>query len=420
MPNLLKIKRGTRAQLDAAVTANTLNLGEPYLISDEGRIAVGTGSNSYAAFLKNTEMPVLDADLTAIAALTGTGLARRIGVDTWALDASVFLTANQTISLSGDVTGSGATAITVTLASVGTAGTYTKVTTDAKGRVTAGTTLVAADIPTLTAAKISDFDTQVRTSRLDQLAAPIGSVDFNSQRLTGVADPTGAQDGATKGYVDSVAQGLDAKASVRTATTANITLSGAQTIDGISVVATDRVLVKNQTLPEQNGIYLVSATAWSRTTDADTWNELISAFTFVEEGATLADTGWVSSANAGGTLGVTTFSFVQFSSAGNYAGGAGLVLTGNTFDVVGTAGRITVAADSVDIATNYVGQSSITTLGTISTGVWNGTAVTAAFGGTGLTAVLTGLVKGNGTIYSAATEGTDYLSSNSTVDGGTF
>jgi len=421
MANILKIKRGTKTQIDTAGTNNQLIQGEPYLITDEGRLAVGLTSATYSAFAKTTEVQPLDGDLTAIAALTGTsGILRKTADNTYSLDTSTYLTGNQTITLSGDVSGSGTTAITVTLASVGTAGTYTKVTTDAKGRVTSGTTLSASDIPTLTAAKISDFDTQVRTNRLDQMGAPTAAVALNSQRITGLADPTGAQDAATKAYVDGVAQGLDAKASVHVATTANITLSGIQTIDGVLLVADDRVLVKNQTTTSQNGIYVAAAGAWSRATDADTWNELISAFTFVEEGTTQADTGWVSTVNAGGTLGVTAVAFAQFSSAGTYLAGNGLTLTGNTFDVGGTAGRITVSADAIDIASTYVGQNTITTLGTISTGVWNGTAIAVAYGGLGLTAAVTGLLKGNGTSYSAATEGTDYLSSNSTIDGGTF
>jgi hypothetical protein len=421
MANILKIKRGTKTQIDTAGTNNQLIQGEPYLITDEGRLAVGLTSATYSAFAKTTEVQPLDGDLTAIAALSGTsGILRKTGDNTYSLDTSTYLTGNQTITLSGDVSGSGTTAITVTLASVGTAGTYTKVTTDAKGRVTSGTTLSASDIPTLTAAKISDFDTQVRTNRLDQMSAPTAAVALNSQRITGLADPTGAQDAATKAYVDGVAQGLDAKASVHVATTANITLSGIQTIDGVLLVADDRVLVKNQSTVSQNGIYVVAAGAWSRSADADVWNDLISAFTFVEEGTVNGDTGWVSTANAGGTLGVTDVSFVQFSSAGTYLAGNGLTLTGSTFDVGGTAGRITVSADAIDIASTYVGQTSITTLGTISTGVWNGTAIGVAYGGLGLTAAVTGLLKGNGSAYSAAVAGTDYLSPDSTIDGGTF
>lgn len=422
MANLLKIKRGTRAQLDAAVTANTLNQGEPYLITNEGRIAIGTGSNTYEVFAKSSEVAgVLDGDLAAIAALTGTGILKRTGTDTWTLDTSTYLTANQSISITGDISGTGSTAITTTLATVNSnVGTFTKLTVNAKGLVTAATSLTASDIPTLTAAKISDFDTQVRTSTVAQLAAPAAALAMNSQKITGLAEPTQAQDAATKNYVDSVAQGLDAKASVRAATTANITLSGAQTIDGVSVVANDRVLVKNQTTTTENGIWVASASSWSRATDADSWNELVSAFVFVEEGTVNADTGWVSTVNAGGTIGSTAVAFTQFSAAGAYTAGTGMTATGNTFNVIGTADRITANADSIDIASTYVGQTTITTLGTVATGTWNATAIGVTKGGTGLTAAITGLLKGNGTTYSAATAGTDYLDPNSTIDGGTF
>lgn len=246
--------------------------------------------------------------------------------------------------------------------------------------------LVAADIPTLTAAKISDFDTQVRTNRLDQMAAPTASVSLNSQKITNLATPTADSDAATKGYVDSVAQGLDPKQSAHVASTANIaTLSGLLTIDGVTLVAGDRVLVKNQTTASQNGIYVAASTAWSRAADMDNWDEVPNAFVFVEEGSTQADTGWVCTSNQGGTLNTTAITWAQFSGAGTYIAGNGLTLTGNTFAVGGTANRISVTSTAVDIASTYVGQTSITTLGTIVTGTWNGTTIAVANGGTGAT-----------------------------------
>jgi hypothetical protein len=236
----------------------------------------------------------------------------------------------------------------------------------------------------------------VLATRLDQFVPPNVDVSWNSHKITNLLDPTNAQDAATKGYVDSLAQGLDNKASVRAATTADITLSGTQTIDGVALIVGDRVLVKDQTTQSQNGIYVVTSGAWARAADADSWNELVSAYTFVESGTVNADNGFTCTVDPGGTIGTTAVTWTQFSGAGQITAGAGLTKTGNTIDVVGTTNRITVAADSIDIAATYVGQTSITTLGTITTGTWNGAVIGVAYGGTGAT-TLTGYVKGAGT-----------------------
>jgi hypothetical protein len=220
---------------------------------------------------------------------------------------------------------------------------------------------------------------------LSQVGAPTAAVAFNSQRITGLADPTQSQDAATKNYVDLTIQGLDPKQSVRAATTANIaTLSGTMTIDGVALVVGNRVLVKDQTTASQNGVYVVAAGAWTRADDLSTWEELVSAYLFVEQGSTNADNGFLCTVDAGGTLGSTAVTFVQFNGAGQIVAGNGLSKSGSTLSVVGTANRITVSG-SVDIASTYVGQSSITTLGTITTGVWNGTSIAVANGGTGAT-----------------------------------
>lgn len=137
---------------------------------------------------------------------------------------------------------------------------------------------------------------------------------------------------AVKTYVDTVAQGLDAKQAALVATTANITLSGEQTIDG-TLTSASRVLVKNQSTASQNGIYVSAAGAWARATDADTWAELPSAFVFVEKGTINGDCGFVCTVDAGGTIGSTSVTFTQFSGAGAYTAGTGLTQTGTQFAI---------------------------------------------------------------------------------------
>ena len=266
----------------------------------------------------------------------------------------------------------------------------------------------------------------------------------------------GSQSLAPKSYVDSVANGLDVKGSVRVATTANLgatynnsagtlTNSGSQAniaIDGVTLQATNRVLVKNQSTAAQNGFYQVTNTGsgsanWvlTRTPDADAASELTSgAFTFAEEGTVNGDNGYVLSTNGAITLGTTGVVFEQFSGAGQITAGNGLTKSGNTINVVGTSGTITVSADALTIASNYVGQTSITTLGTIATGVWAGTDVAVAHGGTGLSAAAKGsvLVANSANTLSALdgggsndgvlfyTSSSDTISWATAIDGGSY
>lgn len=160
-------------------------------------------------------------------------------------------------------------------------------------------------------------------------------------------DPDSALKAATKQYVDSVAAGLSVKQSVLIATTANITLSGLQTIDGVLTIAGDRVLVKNQTAPAENGIYLSAVGAWTRSTDMDSWAEVPGTFCFVEQGSLYADTAFVCTADPGGTLGVTAITWSQFAGAGTYSAGTGLTLTGTQFSITAlTASRAVVTDGS--------------------------------------------------------------------------
>src|SRR5690606_14749599 len=148
------------------------------------------------------------------------------------------------------------------------------------------------------AATISDFNTAVRTSRLDQMAAPSEAVDLNGQKVVNAGDPTNAQDLVTKqhleNYLTNRINNQDWKASVRAATTGNLTLSGTQTVDGVALVAGDRVLVKDQTSAAQNGIYVVAVGSWARSSDANDSFEVTGGMTVpVEDGTTQKGTIWL-------------------------------------------------------------------------------------------------------------------------------
>ena len=199
-----------------------------------------------------------------------------------------------------------------------------------------------------------------------------------------VGHTTIASGRAVKDYVDATRSGLEVKDSCKVATTANITLSGTQTIDGIAVSAGDRVLVKDQSTTHQNGIYVCAAGSWSRATDADTATEFNSGvFFFVEQGTLNADSGWVLTTDTAITFGSTAIAFAQFSGAGQIDAGNGLTKTGNTINAsVGTG--IALVSDEIRIDTAWTGQAAITTVGTIATGTWNATAISATKGGTGL------------------------------------
>ena len=201
------------------------------------------------------------------------------------------------------------------------------------------------------------------------------------------ATPVADADVANKAYVDSVAQGLDIKASCLYATTGNITLSGLATQAGgdwpSALTAGDRILVKNQTAQAENGIYAASASTWTRTADMNNWSEVPGAFTFIEDGATLSSTGWVTTAGSTGTIGVTAMPWTQFSGAGTYTAGDGLQLISNAFSVKLNGTSLDASASGLRISTTWPGQTSITTLGTIATGTWAATDIAVLHGGTG-------------------------------------
>jgi hypothetical protein len=234
-----------------------------------------------------------------------------------------------------------------------------------------------------------------------------GKVDVSGSIITGLSEPVGATDAATKNYVDTVAEGLHVHEAAHCATTdtlavlsggtvtysngtsgvgATLTLSaGLSAIDGHTLTNGDRILVKNQATQAHNGIYTrTSATVLTRAIDFDTAAEIAGGdFVFVENGTVFGSTGFVQTIEVL-TIGTDNVIFQQFSGTGTFTAGNGLTINGTEFNVVGTADRIVANIDSIDIASTYAGQSSITTLGTIGTGVWQGTIIGPTYGGTGI------------------------------------
>lgn len=197
-----------------------------------------------------------------------------------------------------------------------------------------------------------------------------------------------------RGEIAAAAQGLDIKNSVRVATSANISLTGVTAVDGVTLAEGDRVLVKAQTASAENGIYVLTSGDLVRAADADEPAELnAGTFVFVEEG-TDADSGFVVSSNNPVVIGTDPMVWVQFSGTGQIVAGNGIAKTGSSLSAVAGDG-ITVDVNGISIASDYAGQTSIDTVGTITTGTWNGDVVDVAHGGTGASS-LTGYVVGNG------------------------
>jgi hypothetical protein len=199
-----------------------------------------------------------------------------------------------------------------------------------------------------TVAFTADVDTKLATAG----GTMSGAIAMGTNKITGLGTPTDATDAATKGYVDTAVVGIDWKASVRAATTANVTLASdlenGDTLDGVTLATGDRILVKNQSTGSQNGIYVVKASgAPDRSTDADTGAELTSNFAvFVEEGTANADQGYVLTNDGAITVGTTALTFTQFTGLGQIVAGDGLAKTGNTLNVTAGTG-ISITGDAV-------------------------------------------------------------------------
>lgn len=262
-----------------------------------------------------------------------------------------------TLAVAGALSATGGVLGNVTAAS-GTS-TFNNVTINGDLDMNAGSSGTITNLPNPVnsgdAANKAYVDSQVATRLALTGGTMTGAIAMSNNKVTGLATPTADQDAATKAYVDSVAQGIDAKASCAAATVGNVTLSGTQTIDGYALTAGQRVLVKDQSAQAENGIYVVSAGSWSRATDANTWDELVAAFTFVEHGTTNANNGYICTIPVVGTLGTTPVTWAQFSGAGLINAGTGMTKNGNTLNVnTASSARIVVGADEIDLATTGV------------------------------------------------------------------
>lgn len=152
----------------------------------------------------------------------------------------------------------------------------------------------------------------------DASAVNISGGTIDNTAITGLPAPSAANDAASKNYVDNLVSGAKWKSSVRAASTADVNVASAPaSIDGVTLNINDRVLLLYQSAPEENGIYVFASAgaALTRATDADSWTEIVSAVVSVDEGSTNADRQWICTDDAGGILGVTAITFVEFNAA---------------------------------------------------------------------------------------------------------
>ena len=429
-------------EVNFAATANAVagaNVsGEVSNAATANAVAGANVSGTVAlASVAGTVSGAAQANITSLGTLTGLGVNGTITASAITANTGVFTGDAGGLSnvVGANVTGtvsSATTAGTVTTAAqpnITSVGTLSSVTTS--GNVDTTANVVTDDIVGKTGGVTI---TAIGTDQpISLVTTGTGSVDVNSARITELATPTAATDAATKAYVDSVAEGLHVHESCEVATTGTLTsitggtitydngTSGVgatlttssgnfDTIDGQSFSNGERILVKDESTAANNGIYVkTSSTVLTRADDFDTPTEMAGGdFTFVSTGTQYNDTGWVMT-DAVATVGTSAVNFVQFSGAGTFTAGAGLTLTGSEFSITDTAvsaasygngthnatftvnsrGQLTAAAN-VAITANAealtgttlnssVVDSSLTSVGTIDTGVWQGTAIGAAY-----------------------------------------
>ena len=370
----------------------TLSTTKPTILIRKGNYWYGYGGGTTAdGSVTNTKLADMAANTIKVRDANSSGVPSDKAVaDTQILigDGTGFTAA----ALSGDATMTNAGVVSVATLNQNTTGSSASCTGNS-ATVTTNANLTGIVTSTGNATAVANGAIAIAKLATDPLSyanmtAPSASVAFNSQKLTGLADGTAAQDAATKSQVDAAQAGLDAKDSCRVATTANITLSGEQTIDGVTTT-TDRVLVKNQTTGSQNGIYVSAAGAWARSTDADANVEVTAGlYTLITEGTTLAGQGFVLTTDDPITVGTTVLTFSQFSGVGDLVGGTGITKSGNTISVDASQTQITDvgALDAGSITSGFgninIGSSTITTSGAVTTGAITAPSISGSSGST--------------------------------------
>ncbi len=353
--NLVITHGGT---LDLSGQANSLTL----LDNNAAALDINQGGTSYLKFVTTNG----SESTTVGSALSVAGLSSLAGVN---------MTGNLAIATNKFT-------VNASSGNVVAAGTIsgTDVTASGDLEVTGGTTLNGAvNIGNASGDTITVAGTTTFTPSVDFdggfTVAGSQTIDMGGNRITNIGTPTQATDASTKAYVDSVKQALDIKDSCRVATEAAISgtynngtsgvgatltygSNGAISVDGVTLIANNRVLVKDQSDATQNGIYFVStvgdgsnAAVLTRSLDADSSADVTGGlFTFIEEGSTNADAGFVlSNVTGSATLGTTNIGFTQFSGAGSVTAGTGLGKTGNTISVNVDNTSIEIASDTLQI-----------------------------------------------------------------------
>lgn len=229
--------------------------------------------------------------------------------------------------------------------------------TKLNGAQIADATITDTQISTTAAIATSKLFAGAEFLQRNGTVAMTGNLNANSNKVVALADPTTGTDAATKAYVDALLQGLATKEPVRSVSTTNLVLSGTQTVTGVALVAGDRILVTGQTAGAENGPYLVAVGAWTRTTDMDTSAKAKSGSSFRVTEGTEAESGWVLATDGVITLGTTALVFSKYTGGAGIIGGAGVVLTGNTLDVVSANAGLLVNADNVALTVDPTGAN---------------------------------------------------------------